>query len=162
MLPGLMAFGDLKYVPITVYYCSLKKKQTLEAVKLWHLLFLFTQIYRVWLIKSKFRTITWRTSCYNFKTILKSWEIWKLMLLNVSIVHIQLHIYGFSRTVNLFCSSQNMETYLGGEELRFESRFIMFRQNSSNLHVRKLKWHGCINKYFFYISFPFVNTIGQV
>ncbi len=41
-------------------------------------------------------TSTWRISCYDFKTILKSWEIWKLMLLNFSITHIQLHIYGFS------------------------------------------------------------------
>ncbi len=44
-----------------------------------------------WLIKRNFDP-----SCYNFKTILKSWEIGKLMLLNVSITHIQLHIYGFS------------------------------------------------------------------
>ncbi len=71
------------------------------------------------------------------------------MLLSFSIAHIQLHIYGFSRTVHLFCSSQIMEAYLGGEELRFESRFVTVRQNSSNLHVRKLKWHGCINKYIF-------------
>ncbi len=76
-------------------------------------------------------------------------------------MHIQLHIYGFSRTVNLFCSSQNMETYLGGEELRFESRFIMFRQNSSNLHVRKLKWHGCINKYFFISVFHLLTLSGR-
>ncbi len=39
-----------------------------------------------------------------------------------------------------------METYFGGEELRFEFRVITVRQSSSNLHVRKLKWHGCMNK----------------
>ncbi len=36
--------------------------------------------------------------------------------------------------------------YLGGEEL---SRKITVRQISSNLHVRKLKWNGCIHKYVF-------------
>ncbi len=34
------------------------------------------------------------------------------------------------------------------------------QQSSSNLHIRKLKWQGCINKYVFYISFAFVNSIG--
>ncbi len=42
-----------------------------------------------------------------------------------------------------------METYLGGEELWFESCVITVRQSSSNLHKRKLKWHGCINKFVF-------------
>ncbi len=37
--------------------------------------------------------------------------------------------------------------YLGGEDLQFESCVITVRQSSSNLHIRKLKWHGCINKY---------------
>ncbi len=49
-----------------------------------------------WLIKRIFRTITLKISCYDFKTILICWEIWKLMLLNVSIAHIQPRIYGFS------------------------------------------------------------------
>ncbi len=49
-----------------------------------------------WLIKRNFRTITWRISCYDFKTILNSWEILKLMLLNVSITHIHPRIHGFS------------------------------------------------------------------
>ncbi len=48
-----------------------------------------------WLIKCHFCPITWRISCCDFKTILKSWEIWKLMPLNVSITHIQPRIYGF-------------------------------------------------------------------
>ncbi len=39
--------------------------------------------------------------------------------------------------------------YLVGEELRFESRVITVRQSSLNLHIRQLKWHGCINKYVF-------------
>ncbi len=51
--------------------------------------------------------------------------------------------------VGLFGSSPSTETYLGGEELRIESRVTTVRQNSSNLHIRKLKWHGCINKYVF-------------
>ncbi len=46
--------------------------------------------------KRIFRTITLRISCYDFKTILICWEIWKLMLSNVSIAHIQPRIYGFS------------------------------------------------------------------
>ncbi len=71
------------------------------------------------------------------------------MLLNVSIAHIQRHIYGFSSMVGLFGSSRSTETYLGGEELRFDSRVTTVQQNSSNLHIRKLKWHGCINKYVF-------------
>ncbi len=71
------------------------------------------------------------------------------MLLNVSITNIQLHIYGFSKTVSLFGSSRSTETYLEGKELRFESRVITVLTSSSNLHIRKLKWHGCINKYIF-------------
>ncbi len=39
------------------------------------------------------------------------------MLLNVSITHIQLHIYGFSWMVGLFSSSRSTETYLRGEDL---------------------------------------------
>ncbi len=39
--------------------------------------------------------------------------------------------------------------YLGGEELRLESHVITVRQSSSNLNIRKLKGHGCINKYVF-------------
>ncbi len=44
------------------------------------------------------------------------------MLLNDSIAHIQPHISGFSETVSLFGSSRSTETYLRGEERRFESR----------------------------------------
>ncbi len=51
--------------------------------------------------------------------------------------------------MDLFDSSRSTETYFGGEEFRFESRVITVRQSSSNLHIRKLKWHGCINKYVF-------------
>ncbi len=36
---------------------------------------------------------------------------------------------------------------MGGEELRFESRVTTVQQNSLYLHIRKLKWQGCINKY---------------
>ncbi len=36
--------------------------------------------------------------------------------------------------------------YLGGEEFWFESCVITVRQSSSILHIRKLKWNGCINK----------------
>ncbi len=106
-----------------------------------------TAVSKFWLIKRNFRTITWGISCYNFKTLLKSWEIWKIMLLNVSIAHMQPRIYGFSWTVILIGSSQSTETYLGGEELWFESRVITVQQSKPNLHIRKLKWHGCINKH---------------
>ncbi len=39
--------------------------------------------------------------------------------------------------------------YLGVEELRFESCVSTVQQSSSNLRIRKLKSHGCINKYVF-------------
>ncbi len=41
--------------------------------------------------------------------------------------------------------------YFGGEELRSESHvtLITVQQNSSNLHIKKLKRHGCIIKYVF-------------
>ncbi len=51
--------------------------------------------------------------------------------------------------VSLFGSSRSTETYLGGEELRFESCVITVQQSSLNLHIRKLKWHSCNNKYVF-------------
>ncbi len=60
----------------------------------------------------------------------------------------------------LFGSSRSTETYLGGEELRFESRVTTVRQNSFKSADKELKWHGCINKYVFYTSYAFVNTIG--
>ncbi len=52
-----------------------------------------------------------------------------------------------------------METYFGGEELRFESSAITVQQSSSNLHIRKLKWLGCINKYVF-ISVLYLLTLS--
>ncbi len=55
--------------------------------------------------------------------------------------------------MGLFGSSRSTETYLRGEELRLQSCVtsitVRVRQNSSNLHIRKLKWHGCIKKYVF-------------
>ncbi len=83
------------------------------------------------------------------------------MLLNVSIAHIQARIYGFSWTVSLFGSSRSTETYLGGEKLQFESRVPTFQQNSSNLHKRKLKWHGCINKYVFIPFLHLLTLLGR-
>ncbi len=47
--------------------------------------------------------------------------------------------------------------YLGGEEL--EPRVITVRRNSSNLHIRKMKCHGCINKCVF-ISVLHLLTLG--
>ncbi len=43
-----------------------------------------------------------------------------------------------------------------GEELRFESRVMLItvRQSSSNLHIRKLKWHGCNIKCVLYQFLP--------
>ncbi len=82
------------------------------------------------------------------------------MLLNVGITHIQLHIYGFSQTVSLFGSSRSTETYLGGEEFRLETHVITVQQSSSNLHIRKLKWHGCINKYILYQSVLHLLTLS--
>ncbi len=81
--------------------------------------------------------------------------------MNVSIAHVQPRIYEFSLTVSLFGSSRSMETYLGGEELWFESRVIMDCQNSSNLQIRKLKWHGCNNKYVFISVLHFLTLSGR-
>ncbi len=109
--------------------------------------------------KHNLRTIAWRISCYDFKTIWICWEIWKPMLLNVSITHIQVHIDGFLLMVNLFCSSRSTQTYLRSEELRLESHVTTVQQNSSNLHKEvQIAWlHQQVQ---FYISFAFVNTIG--
>ncbi len=51
--------------------------------------------------------------------------------------------------------------YLRGEELRFESRVTTVWQNSSNLHKRKLKWHGYINKYVFIPVLHFLTLSGR-
>ncbi len=53
-----------------------------------------------------------------------------------------------------FGSSRSTETYLGGE-------VITVRQSSSNLHVRKLKWHGCINKYVFISDLNLLTLSGR-
>ncbi len=42
---------------------------------------------------------------------------------------------------------RELSDVVGGEELRFKSCVITVRQSSSNLQIRKLKCHGCINKY---------------
>ncbi len=154
MLPGLIAFTYLGALfqrdkICTNNYISQqfpKETNTRGSNTFYSFSHKFTELL---LIKRNFCTITWRISCYDFKTILICWEIWKLMLLNVSIAHIQPRIYGFSYTVSLFGSSRSMETYFRGEELQYESHVITVRQSSSNLHIRKLKWHGCINKYVF-------------
>ncbi len=39
-----------------------------------------------------------------------------------------------------------MELDLRGEELGYESCETTVPQNSSNLHIRKFKWHGCISE----------------
>ncbi len=82
---------------VSTYHCSFQKKWTTRGSKNSDAFYSFTHKFtEFWLIKHNFRTITGRISCYDFKTILICWEIWKLMLLNVSITHIQLHIHGFS------------------------------------------------------------------
>ncbi len=109
-----------------------------------------TELTEFWLIKHNFRTITWRISCYDFKTILIYWEVWKLMLLNVSITHLQLHIYGFSITVDLF----GVQTYLRGEELVQRNRSNL-QQFYAEVQIARLHQLIC-----FYISFAFVTNIG--
>ncbi len=59
-----------------------------------------------------------------------------MMLLIVSIAHIQLHIHGFSLAVSLFGSSRSTETYLGGEELQFKST----KQFKSAYKEVKIEW----------------------
>ncbi len=139
----------MKYVTITTLLQFLYKTNTRGSKTLTPFTPFHTNLQSFDLIKRNFCTITWRISCYDFKTILICKDIWNLMLLIVSITHLQLQIYMFLLTVSLFGSSRSTETYLRGEELRLESRVITVRQCSSNLHIRKLKWHSCINKYGF-------------
>ncbi len=47
-------------------------------------------------------------------------------------------MYEFSYSVGLIGSSRSMQLHLRGE--------TTVRQNSSNLHIRKFKWHSCINE----------------
>ncbi len=49
--------------------------------------------------------------------------------------------------------------YIGGKELRFESRVITVRQSCSNLHIRKIEIALLHHQIRLYISFAFVNTI---
>ncbi len=58
-------------IRINNYITAVSKR---NKVKLWHLLLLFTQMYRVLIKKRNFCTITWRISCYHFKTILICWR----------------------------------------------------------------------------------------
>ncbi len=102
-VPGCTFYRDAKFVPISTYHCSFQNKWTLEVVKL-DAFYSFSHKCTFSIKKPTFLSITWRISCYNL-TLLICWEIWKLMLLNVSITHIQLHIYRLSWMVGLFCSS---------------------------------------------------------
>ncbi len=64
--------------------------------------------------------------------------------------------------VTLFGSSRSSETYLRGEELRFVSRVITVQKSRSNLHIRKLKWHGCISKYVFISVLHLLTLSGRL
>ncbi len=106
-----------------VHFFSEMRILYLRPFPKWNLLFLFTQIYRVWLIKRNFRTITWIVLSCDFKTTLISWEIWKPMPLNVSIAYIQLHIYGVSEMVGLFGSSEYRCTWEAKSTKQFKSAY---------------------------------------
>ncbi len=51
--------------------------------------------------------------------------------------------------------------YLRDEELRFESCVTTVRQNRLNLHTRKFKWHGCINKCVFIFVLHLLTLSGR-
>ncbi len=53
-----------------------------------------------------------------------------------------------------------MELDLRGEELGYESRETTLQQNSSTLHIRKFKWHGCISECVFFISVLHLLTLS--
>ncbi len=79
-----------KNVPICTNRCSFQLKLTLEAVKLWQLLFHFTKIliYSTRVIQLRmpnFSTIACTILCYHFKTILSCCKIWKLLLFNIRV-----------------------------------------------------------------------------
>lgn len=72
--------------------------------------------------------------------------------------HIQLHMYEFTNSVSLLCSSRDTALQLGDEKLWYESSETTVQQNSSNPHKEvKIAWHQRIR---FYITFVFVNIIG--
>ncbi len=121
------------YLPICTIPCRFQLKWTLEAVKLWQLLFLFTRSVNYRNSFDYFLTVTCRMVCNDFKTILTSCTIWKLILWTLS-SHIQLHMYEFTNSVSLLGSSRDTALHLGEEELRYESRQTTVQQNSSNLH----------------------------
>ncbi len=155
-------FISLKIATYMFIYGMLytRVKQTLEAVKLRHLLLLFTQMYRFWLIKRNFSTITWRISCYDFKNILICWEIWKRIIFNFSIAHIKPRIYGFSWTISLFSSSRSTETRRRGAPVQIQCNInhgSTKQFKSAYKEVEMARLHQQIR---FYISFAFVNTIG--
>ncbi len=82
-----------KNVPICTIHCSFQLKSTLEAVKLWQLLFLFTRSVTYRNSFDYFLTVTCRMVCYDFKTILTSCTIWKLILLNVVVTYTASYIW---------------------------------------------------------------------
>ncbi len=51
--------------------------------------------------------------------------------------------------------------YLRNKELWFESRVIAIQQNILNLHVRKLKRHGCNNIYVFISVLQLLTLSGR-
>ncbi len=109
------------------------------------------------LIKPNFRIITWGILCYEF-IILTSCEIWKLILLNVSL-HIQLHMHEFSDSVGLLGSLRDTALHLSDEELWYEPRETTVQPNSSNPH-KEVKMAQLHQQMRFNITFAFVNIIG--
>ncbi len=82
-----------KNLPICTIPCSFQLKWTLEAVKLWQLLFLFTRSVTYRNSFDYFLKVTCRMVCYDFKTILTSCTIWKLILLNVVVTYTASYVW---------------------------------------------------------------------
>ncbi len=147
---------------LCIYYCIFRNKLTLEAVKLQSLLFLFTQLYRVSMIKAKFshnylkNIILCLQNNINMLGDLKTdaeslaRTPWKKRFILIS-------MGPFWKNKGFIIINNN--TYLRAEELWFESCLTTVRQNSSNLHIRKFKWQVASTN-LFYISFAFFNPIG--
>ncbi len=85
--------AKLKNLPICTIPCSFQLKWTLEAVKLWQLLFLFTRSMTYRNSFDYFLTVTCRMVCYGFKRILTSCTIWKLILLNVVVTYTASYVW---------------------------------------------------------------------
>ncbi len=111
-----------------------------------------------WLMKRNFQTVTWRISCYDFKTILKSWEIWCFWTKYGTYPASYLWVFFIDGKFVRWLTEYGDVLWRRGALVRIPCNHGSTKQfKSAYKAVEITRLHIQIH---FYISFAFINTIG--